>query len=471
MSHQYLDPVYIHLKKKSFIESSFKKDSMGAYTTKAIRQNYEQAAKDLEDRGISQFGDNVSKQEAEDILEEYKSLFIKKQQEDAFKKIEVSLAKTVNSFTYGDNQKLTGKKQTAGGVLNDIASYLNALNDLIAEYNKIDEALLGYLNSKKGNDEKELVPPKEGLFSLSKAETGRGAKAFENIVNLRDTIKRQGGAALNNKSIVEAIEKQMPGWLNILKGDVEEGIDALVAETMFNFTKELKNELKGVATITGEDKILMDEGRARDFIRKFGPAAKDFNAGYTGFTAKTDFVTAFYDKNGKEMGLVGNSIKSYRMKKGKNVTLSGTTVLNATAVTDLIETPFDYLYLNNLVHNSGKMFNAAGSSNILNRYLASKLSIFILAGYAGKAAVVPMFLTYLNKILYLPDILKQGALKRNAVELFITVHGNKSEIESANKLVEVENTSDDEDAMTRSKKAVSALRKIKISGGFRGNKL
>ena len=468
---KYLDPVYVHLKKESFIESSFRKDSMGAYSTKVIRQNYEQAAKSLEDRGISQFGNNVSRQEVNAILKEYKNLFIQKQQEEVFKKIEVSLAKTVNSFKYGNNQKLTGKKQTAGGVLNDIAGYLNALNDLIAEYNKIDEALLGYLNSKRGDDQKALEAPKDGLFSLSKAETGRGAKAFENIVKLRDTIKSQGGAALNNKSIVEAIEKQMPGWLNILKGDVEEGIDAHVAETMFNFSKELKNELKGVATITGEDKILMDEGRARKFIREYGPVAKEFNAGYTGFTAKTDFVTAFSDKDGKEMGIVGNSIKSYRMKKGKNVTLSGTTVLNATAVTDLIETPFDYLYLNSLVHDNDKIFNAAGSSNILNRYLASKLSIFILAGYTGKAATVPLFLTYLNKILYLPDVLKQGALEENAVELFITVHGSKEDVKSANKIVEEDNTSDDEDAMTRSRKAVSTLRKIKISGGFRGNKL
>ena len=318
MLNNYLDPVYVHLKKESFVNSSLRKDSMGAYTEKAIRQNYAEAAAQLEDKGFSQFGDNISIEETQAIIDEYQALFIRKQGESIFKEIEKSLADTVNSFTYGNNKKLTGRKQTKKGVLNDIGGYLSALNNLIAEYNQIDENLLNYLNSKKGKGKKIFVKPENGgLFSLSKAETGRGAKALQEIIALRDEIAKGSASVKKNTEITKIIRKNLPGWLNILKGDVEEGIDAIVAETMFDFYDTLGSELKATAVITGEDKILMDDGRAKNFINRLGPKKKEFNVAKSGFTAKSDTVTAFYAPDGSQMGLIGNSIKSYRVKKWK----------------------------------------------------------------------------------------------------------------------------------------------------------
>ena len=114
------------------------------------------------------------------------------------------------------------------------------------------------------------------------------------------------------------------------------------------------------------------------------------------------------------------------------------------------------------------MFGAVGSENILNRYLASKISVFILAGYTGKAATSPLFLTYLNKILYLPEVLRQGSLNRGGTELFISVLHNKK-LKDENQIVEKEGVSDYVNAKRRSAQMVNKLRKIKIAGGFRGS--
>ena len=465
-----LNPVYIHLTKEGFLNSQFRKDNASAYTDSMIRNNYALAASDLEDKGFSHFVNKVSKKEAETVVKEYHDLFIRKQGDAIFKEIEEQLDKTVNSFTYGaDNKKLTGRKQTKKRVLDDIASYLSALNGLIDEYNSIDEKLILYLNSEKGKKTGvTFEKPENGLFALSKDATSRGKVALENIIKVRDYLQNNSKATIaQNKEITKIIRTRIPAWMSLIKGDIEEGIDTIIGEEMFNFTKEIEQEIKAVGTVTGQDRIFFEEGsRAKEFISKLGPRgkARQYNVADSGFVSKSDSVVAFYDEEGKEIGLIGNSIKSYRMNTGKNVTLSGSTVLNTTAVADLIETPFDYLYLNNLVHHSDEMFGAKGSNHILNRYLASKISTFILAGYTNNVNVPPLFLTYLNKIIYLPQLLRTAS-KDQDNELYITL-SNK---EINNKEEESSKLSDESNAYIRSKKAAKALRSIKLVGGFRGS--
>lgn len=453
------ESAYVHLKTESFNEKyKTGKDPLSAYSENAIKRNYLEASAALEDRGISHFGDDISSDQCLAMLEEYQLIFANKQNDAIMKKIETSITKTVNSFKYG-SAKLTSQKQSSATVFSDIASYLNALNDLTSEYNKIDENLMLYLATKKGG--KIFIKPTSGLFSLSKDSTGRGAKALENIEKLKRQLQAiSKGEASPTEDIIETIEKKVPAWMSIIKGDIEEGIDAIVSQEMFGFIDGLKG-YSAISSIEGQDKIQMTGGVAKDIIREYGTKAEKFNQAVEGFTSKTDIVTAIKDESGREVGIIGNSIKSYKLKGGKNVTMSGSNLLTSMAIAGEVGSPFEEGYYNYLVHRTSEMVNAKGGDQILNRYLASKIGVFILSGYIGKTNVPPLFLTYVDKIVYLPEVLRQASTAKTK-ELFINVNSD-SPVAAKGK-----NIFSPQGQYERNKNVVAQLRKTKITGGFRG---
>lgn len=398
---------YIHLKKTSYI-----KDRKGTLPTSSlIFANYMEQASFLENEAFKNFKTN-NPEKIKTVMDAQKEVMEKMENEKAFQEIGKILSETLLQVEIGGKGVggISGVEKMKKA-LDDTADFLNGVNEIVELFNKVDYLLLQFLDKENTTT---MDINKGNLFVLSDPGVKEARLHFEKIYEVKKQLENGAGA-----DSILGITKSLAADINKAKGGVQEIVSAMIAKALYtDLFAELKSDSIMTVETMGEEKMYIDRADSRwDTISKI---SRSKTSTYGGFRSKSDTVHVIYDVdangNSAEIGFVGNSIKSYKYETaiGKSI-VDSSPWANVFTFADLVGTYFEYNYANMLIHEQTRVNE---SSKMMNRYLASRAASFMISGVTGigkggAGSAPALFMTYSNKVMYIPDILRDIAAKKS----------------------------------------------------------
>ena len=320
-------------------------------------------------------------------------------------KIDNTPVRKLNTFQADDN---TWRRVT------QIAS---DIDKIISKFQSINVDIYNYLKSHKETE--HMVPPKMGqFFFLDKKEFRKAKAQYDGIVRAKANIESLAGN-IRAGSEIQSILRRMAGSISgDLKGSIKEFSSYVLQKTAYDevlndFAKKTGRNLNVKVELSGGD---------MNFIIKGDQVSKKH-------TSKSDTVSYFYEQSPEKkqilIGMTGVSTKSHssRAAANKHNIATGNSWTDVFHYADLLNTPFEFLYLNSMIHTPKNLVDKK-----LNRYLAAKASAFLVSGAMGGTSPESMFMEYSNKVWYVPDLLKSIEQSRTKGLFNIVPHGMPSNI-------------------------------------------
>lgn len=235
------------------------------------------------------------------------------------------------------------------------------------------------------------------------------AVAYKQLDSL---IKKYKGGSIddfesNYETLIKEIKQVCGSLVGDLKGGMLEWGDYIHSKVLMTIQNEVKNAVIQInqASLAGTD------------LTYIADESLQLKLGQSRFVSKSDnIINLTYSENGLSFTLdLGISDKSYLKSKGSGKSLADGISWQATmAEANLTDSAFEYYYANLLIHEK----ETITGSDELSAYLAAKASAFIISGVSGGDNTQAFFIRYGNKLVYIPNLLREvsKAKKRFAIK-------------------------------------------------------
>lgn len=387
---------YIYFKKEDWDQNRSAIESIIGIDSSNIYQAYAQAAQRMKFRfdnlpdnfvdnviNLLDFSPDADKQVLNKLGDQFGSSF--------FSDIQSYVAKGLTGTSFGGNLTLGN----ANVKLKNMELNAKQLVEIVAGFNKIQQQIESFSSGFK--QLKSIVNTNTVGF-LSNEDMDKTKVAYDRLVEF--TSKYKNINSEDPLSGVEAIKKEILQLIGLVTGDLKGGLyeyaDYIHSQILSSVDHEVGQAVIAVgASMTGTKSNVQQQSSHA-------------------FTAKSDNVITVLalttNEQNKQIQVridLGISDKSYRKGKASGKSIAeGVRWDSVMQQGGLFESAFEYYYANLMYFQDTRIFQ---SKSLINKFLAAKAAIFLIAGIADGSVPQAYFVRYADKIVYIPNIFQNFA--------------------------------------------------------------